>query len=75
MKVVMLELEYMYGPSRTMEGSSSMVCLHICGFIGALMIKGRTYEEIIQDDNISSRMFLNDKFTIDIASEGRGIQT
>ena len=51
-----------------------MACPHVCGFIAALMTKGGAYEDVIQDDT-SLRKLLDDKFTVDIASEGRDTQT
>lgn len=56
------------------NSGTSMACPHVCGFITALMTKGSAYEDIIQDD-ASLRKLLNEKFTIDIAVEGRDRQT
>ena len=53
---------------------TSMACPHVCGFIAALMTKGGAYEDIIKDD-ASLRKLLDDKFTVDIAVEGRDTQT
>lgn len=57
------------GTYQQMSGTS-MACPHVCGFITALMTKGGAYSDIIQDD-ASCRALLNEKFCIDIATEGR----
>ena len=48
---------------------TSMASPHVCGLIAALMTKGGAYEDIIKDD-ASCRALLNEKFAIDIGSEG-----
>ena len=61
-----------FKPGGTLQKFSapSMVPPHVCGFItAALMTKGGAYDDIIKDD-ASLRDLLNDKFVVDIGSNG-----
>lgn len=53
---------------------TSMACPHVCGFLTALLTKGGEYEDAIKDDE-SCRDLINDKFLIDIGSEGKDRST
>jgi hypothetical protein len=61
------------GTYHEMSGTS-MACPHICGLITCLMTKGGAYYKLIRDD-LSCRELLNDRFCIDIGTEGRDNQT
>jgi hypothetical protein len=56
------------GTFQEMSGTS-MATPHVCGFITALMTKGGAYSDIIKDDK-SCRALLNEKFVIDVGTEG-----
>lgn len=51
------------------KSGTSMASPHVCGLIAALMTKGGAYEDIIKDD-ASVRALLNERFAIDIGTEG-----
>ena len=60
-----------FKPSGTLQkvSATSMAPPYVCGFITALMTEGGAYDDIIKDD-ASLRDLLNDKFVVDIGSNG-----
>jgi len=61
------------GTYHQMSGTS-MACPHVCGLITCLMTKQGEYHRLIRDDS-SLRRLLNDRFCIDVGTEGRDNST